>query len=404
MKKFLKTSAKVVGVLMVLAIAVVMFRDQLISARLGPPDTFSTAGLPERPDYTALSAWASHPDSADTADLTLTRAPANPKAALVDVFYVHPTTYFGPGEWNSSMDPSENAAQTLETVLAGHGTIFNDCCRFYAPRYREAHISVFTKPTDEAELAKESSFKALELAYRDVEAAFDVFLAQRDPARPFILAGHSQGSLHVFRLMEMRVDGTSLEEMMVAAYPIGFWFSADKLERGPTSIGLCQDADAIGCFVTYDTFGDAGPGRDVSGTISHWYKTGWEWTSGDKTLCVNPISWRPDTVRAEKAAHKGAMPLATTFRPLDLLLNRNAGVSYEALAQPVPGLTWAQCSAGGTLYIESQTDTVFAGGIDERELYHSYDWQLFYLDIKANVENRIARYLAKRQQAVAAAE
>ena len=404
MKRFLKTSAKIIGVLLVLVIAVVMFRDQLISARLGPPNNFDTAGLPDRLDYTDLGSWASHPDVADTADLTLTGASANPGMAAIDVFYVHPTTYFGPGEWNSSMDPNENAAQTLETVLAGHGTIFNDCCRFYAPRYREAHISVFTKPTDAEELAKENSFKALELAYQDVEAAFDVFLANRDPARPFILAGHSQGSLHMFRLMEMRVDGTPLQEMLVAAYPIGFWFSADKLERGPTSISLCQDADATGCFVTYDTFGDAGPGRDVSGTISHWYKTGWEWTSGEQTLCVNPISWKPNTVRAEDVEHKGAMPLATTFRPLDLLLNRNAGVTYDALAQPVPGLTSAQCAVGGELYIESQADNVFAGGIDERQLYHSYDWQLFYMDIKANVENRIANYLAKNQVAAAAAE
>ena len=404
MKKFLKTSAKIVGVILVLVVAVVLFRDQLISVRLGPPDSFDTANLPEQPNYTDMSSWASHPDTQDTADLTLTGAPANTASAAVDVFYVHPTTYYGPGEWNSSMDLAENAAQTLETVLGGHGTIFNGCCRFYAPRFREAHIKVFGKPTDPEELAKENSFKALELAYRDVEAAFDVFLADREPARPFIIAGHSQGSLHAFRLMETRVDGTPLQDMLVAAYPIGFWFSADKLERGPTSIGLCQNADQTGCFVTYDTYGDAGSGRDTSGSITHWYKTGWEWTSGEQTLCVNPISWRPDTMRAEKTDHKGAMPLPTTFSAVDLLLNRNSGLTYDALAQPVPGLTWAQCDAGGTLYIESQADNVFATGIDERQMYHSYDWPLFYMDIKANVENRIAAFNAKRLQSAAAAE
>ncbi len=403
MKILLKISAKIIGVILVLIIGVVLFRDQLIAARLGPPDTFTATEIPSRPDYNDLAAWASHPDIADTADLTLTGTPANPVGAAVDVFYVHPTTYFGPGQWNSSMDLTENAAQVLEKVLGGHGTIFNDCCRFYAPRYREAHISVFTKPTDAVELEKDNSFKALELAYGDVEAAFDVFLANRDPARPFIIAGHSQGSLHAFRLMEMRVDQTPLEDMLIAAYPIGFWFSADKLERGPKSIGLCQNAGETGCFVTYDTFGNAGPGRDVTGTISHWYKTGWEWTSGDKTLCVNPISWRPDTELAEKITHKGAMPLATTFNALDLLLNRNNGATYGQLAEPVPGLTWAQCDAGGTLFIESQFNNVFARE-DDRELYHSSDWQLFYMDIKANVENRIAQYMVINQRAAAAAE
>lgn len=34
--------------------------------------------------------------------------------------------------------------------------------------------------------------RALDLAYKDVDAAFTAFLAQVDPNRPLILAGHSQ--------------------------------------------------------------------------------------------------------------------------------------------------------------------------------------------------------------------
>lgn len=397
-KKILKIIGTIIGVVVVLAVGVFLFRDTLIAVRLGPPEDFVAEDAPAAPDYADLMFWASHPDIKDTADLTLAASLPDPAQAPVDVFYVHPTTYFGPGGWNSTMDVSENAAQTLEVVLGSQGTIFSDCCRFYAPRYREAHIAVFRKPEDPAILEKELSFKALDLAYSDVERAFDTFLAMRDPARPFIVAGHSQGSLHVFRLMETRIDQTPLQDKMIAAYPIGFWFSKDKLERGPEAIGLCQNADETGCFVTHDTFGDAGGGRDVTGTITHWYKTGWEWTSGEATLCVNPISWRVDTVRADKAVHKGAMPLETTFNPVDLLLNRNGGLTYERLEAPLPALTWAQCDPNGTLFIESQTDNVFARGIDERQMYHSYDWSLFYLDIKANVENRIAQFMQVRER------
>ena len=42
---------------------------------------------------------------------------------------------------------------------------------------------------------------AMELALSDVEAAFDAFLARRPASRPFILAGHSQGTMHVKRMM-----------------------------------------------------------------------------------------------------------------------------------------------------------------------------------------------------------
>lgn len=392
MKKLLKISGIVIGMLVLVFTVLILFRAQIGQALLGPPATFAAEDTPALPNYADLAFWASHPKLADTADLRLNAQP-EPTDHPVDVFYVHPTTYFGGGGWNSNMDVSEAAAQTLETVLGGHGTIFSDCCNFYAPRYREAHIAVFRKPEDPDELALDNSFKALELAYGDVEAAFDVFLAERNPDRPFIIAGHSQGSLHAFRLMETRVDGTPLEEKMIAAYPVGFWFSADKLSRGPKSIGLCRTASETGCFVTWDTYGDAGSGRDTSGTITHWYKTGWEWTTGEQTLCVNPISWQADTEAAGKAAHKGAMPLPTTFDTVDLLLNRNSGRTYEALATPVAALTGAKCDPNGTLFIESQPEGVFASGIDERQMYHSFDWQLFYMDIKENVELRIAHYL-----------
>lgn len=392
MKKILKLAGAVFGSLAIIVVGLLVFRDQLVGAVLGAPETFAAADIPSAPNYDDLAFWASHPAIEDTADLHLGTGSARADKP-VDVFYVHPTTYFGGGSWNSTMNTQEAAAQTLETVLGGHGTIFSDCCNFYAPRYREAHISAFVKPENPTLLERELSFQALELAYRDVETAFDSFLAMRDPARPFIIAGHSQGSLHAFRLMETRIDGTDLQRQLVAAYPIGFWFSADKLERGPTSIRLCETAGQTGCFVTYDTYGDAGEGRDVSGTITHWYKTGWEWTSGDKTLCVNPISWRADTAQAPRSEHKGAMPLPTTFDAVDLLLNQNSGRTYDKLEEPVAGLTWARCDVNGTLFIETQTDGVFTGGIDERQMYHSYDWQLFYMDIKENVEYRISRFL-----------
>ncbi len=47
--------------------------------------------------------------------------------------------------------------------------------------------------------------RALDLAYKDVDAAFTAFLEQVDPNRPLILAGHSQGALHLSRLLTDRV-------------------------------------------------------------------------------------------------------------------------------------------------------------------------------------------------------
>src|SRR5438874_577844 len=63
--------------------------------------------------------------------------------------------------------------------------------------------------------------KALDCAYRDVLAAFDRFVRESGD-RPIILAGHSQGALHLSRLLRERIAGTPLARRIVAAYVVGW--------------------------------------------------------------------------------------------------------------------------------------------------------------------------------------
>ena len=60
------------------------------------------------------------------------------------------------------------------------------------------------------------------LRIEDVERAFDHFLEHYSQGRPFVLAAHSQGSVHLRTLLEKRITGTALRERLVAAYPVGF--------------------------------------------------------------------------------------------------------------------------------------------------------------------------------------
>jgi hypothetical protein len=375
------------GVLLLLVVGLFVFRTELILAHMNPPEEFAVESVPAEPDYASLENWAAHPELEDTGDL---RAPSQEDLSMpqtVDVFYIHPTTYFGPGEWNSLTRPDEAAAQNLQPALAGQASVFSRCCRIYAPHYRQAHLAAFSKTHSQA------SLDALDLAYQDVERAFEYFIDHFNDGRPFIIAGHSQGSLHAIRLLEARVQGTTLQDRMVVAYPIGYWIPEDKLTRGLGQIGLCENADQLGCFVAYDTYGDGGDGRDLSGTLPYWYNTGWEWVQTEKTLCVNPLTWDTDTERVGRDKHLGGMPLEPVFSLTHQLLNQHAGRTYESLPEPVANLTWAECHPDGTLFIESQTDNAFSLGINEQQAYHFYDWSLFYMNLKQNVENRISQYL-----------
>ena len=123
--------------------------------------------------------------------------------AEVDVFFVHPTTFFGTAGWNQSLDDTSTNQLTDMFVLRSQASVFNSCCRIYAPRYRQATIFSFMDSSG-------SGKDALQLAYGDVERAFDYYIEHYNQGRPFILAGHSQGSVHARTLLEKRITGTPL--------------------------------------------------------------------------------------------------------------------------------------------------------------------------------------------------
>ena len=59
------------------------------------------------------------------------------------MFFLHPTTYFGPGDWNSPANDAEFARQGVEHLKGTVASSFNGCCELYMPRYRQAHLGAF---------------------------------------------------------------------------------------------------------------------------------------------------------------------------------------------------------------------------------------------------------------------
>src|SRR5204862_7705510 len=143
------------------------------------------------------------------------------QAAATNVFFLHPTTYLNPARWNAAFDdPGKGVGGGgVETTLRAQASAFAKCCRIFAPRYRQATLYAFLDTEGEG-------VKAIDLAYQDVRRAFDAFVA-RNSGKPFIIAGHSQGSIHLLRLIQERIAGTSLQQLLIAAYPIGAAVPAD---------------------------------------------------------------------------------------------------------------------------------------------------------------------------------
>lgn len=170
--------------------------------------------------------WAAFPGK-DTSGLLGDKANLQPEnESLVpdedrpaDCFFVHPTGCFSKQYWNQHMD-DEQANERSAAMMGGQASAFSIACRVFAPRYRQFSASgVYAR----AQLSEDVQQANSEAAYGDVKRAFWHFIHEHNVGRPFILAGHSQGSGHLQRLIaeELDTNWDTLGERFIAGYIIG---------------------------------------------------------------------------------------------------------------------------------------------------------------------------------------
>lgn len=290
---------------------------------LKPSQAFDLNNVPPAPDYAQRDTWAALPTSLDNADVVPPNSGVadNQSEATVDVFFIHPTTYFQDDMWNARYDETGVTKDFLEnSVLRHQAAVFNSSARVYAPRYRQATLYAFLG--DESD-----TYSALEFAYGDVEGAFDYFIENLNDGRPFILASHSQGSLHGMRLLQERIAGSHLANRMVAAYLVGF---SIPQELGVQGVQPCRHPTETGCYLNWNSFtADADPERrKVSAKI--WLDGKLQLINGRKIACVNPITGSLGGT-ADANENLGTQPLAE---------------GDSALSELRPGVTGASCKDG----------------------------------------------------------
>jgi len=287
-----------------------------------------------------------------------------------DVFFIHPTGYLNGGDWNSPMDPNTATEENTRWMMANQASVYNGCCAIYAPRYRETSIYRYFDTSDVAG-------KARDLAYSDVDRAFTYFLEHYSKGRPFIIASHSQGTEHGFRLLRERIDGTPLAKRLVAAYLIGFQIT-DKDAASLKSVHVCASADDTGCFVHWATWGEGGKPTFLT---------------KDKLVCVNPLSWRRDGGMADKSLNAGAEPIEGDFTANFLGGDGPKGTVFGPLAAPLPHWTWAECR-DGVLTVADQSGGPFKRMDMGGKNYHGMDYALFAMNLRENAKARVAATLA----------
>ncbi len=323
------------------------FAGLSLSSCLYPHRSFDKKKVPEPPDYKKPECWAALPLRNDSADAV----PGNSglkdgqDSALVDVFFIYPTIYVVGHHWNANVYRKRLNHRIQKGTITHQAGVFNGSAKVYSPYYRQAVLSAYWDPKGKP---------AFDTAYADIKEAFRYYLNYFNFGRPIIIASHSQGTDHAVRLLKDFFDNDPvMRKKLVAAYIIG-----RPVEKGAfKNIPPADSASQTGCFITWNTI--------AWGEQKLFNQT---FTSLE---CVNPLSWKRDTVYVPPSANKGSVP-----------------ISFKHLDKNVCG---AKCTPEGYLWVHTPNGPGYLKG----NSHHVEDYDLFYLSIRENVRTRVDAYLKK---------
>lgn len=359
----------------------------------------AAATVPQPNDYRRPETWLCRPGREDacSSDQSATvvlpdgsthAAPAKRAGPQdVDCFYVYPTASLDQTD-NSDMHADREELGTARAQFAPFGRV----CRTFAPIYRQVTLTALRKAFGGGAIPGDWA-----LAYGDVLAAWHDYLAHDNGGRPFVLIGHSQGSMMLKRLVAEEIDGKPIAKQMLSAILPGtaVLVPAGKDVGGDfKQVPLCRTATQTGCVVTWASYRDtATPPANALFGVSR--------QAGMTVGCTNPARleggaapldpimgfpwWRGGVAQYERPATGWSV----------------AGKAVPTDFVKVPGLLSAQCVvAGGASYLAvhvtpgkaDTVDNIVAGTATVGDIAYP-DWGFHVIDM-ALVEGDLVNLVA----------
>lgn len=318
-----------------------------------PEELLSTYAA-DAPDYSLPDCWLQVPEI--TKD--------------VDTFYVYSTVYF-----DSSFEegaPDYAALDNPEMLLGALGeyatnaSVYEDSTNVFVPYYRQAGMRYAN------EVSKTGNIDAAlsGISYDDMSAALDYYFEKCNNGRPFIIAGHSQGSAMVrYILKNYFKKHPEYYERMVAAYAIGYSITKEDLESNPHMKFATGESDT-GVIISWHTEGPKNVeenARNVA-VLPHG-------------ISINPLNWKRDETYAPASENLGSYmanaesemyEITDVGADAKVVLNRGVIVTNTTYDQYAPAEFFGPQS------------------------FHEDDYTLYYNNLKANVAKRIAAYMANQ--------
>ncbi|MDJ0933245.1 DUF3089 domain-containing protein [Breoghania sp.] len=296
--------------------------------------------------------------------------PDNPDQFAVDIFWVYPTVLLDDSAWLMNItDKKLIAAAQLSVVTEARA--FSSQANLYAPLYRQMNIYGFTNDSEEWE-------PIADYGMDDVHRALAYYLKHYNKGRPFILAGHSQGSYDLIQIVlaswgktkppskELSPDEQLIadaKDRLIAGYVVGWSLTRQDLRLNP-EIKVCDEPHQTGCFVSYNS---VAPGKQKESPVIF-----------PGAIVVNPLIWTRDTALAPAKDNRGS-----TF------------INKDGTYQILPRFASAQIADFGLSVVAKDPERLEAPGFPEG-VYHGYDYPLFYENIMSNASQRIQAYFKQK--------
>ena len=290
----------------------------------------------------------------------------------------------GYGKTDTLPDNTSGDPDLIETQAGA----FKDCCNIWAPRYSQVGM---------LGLARHSSSPAfndyLGTAVADVISAFRSFLQERpDKKRPFVLAGHSQGSIILVKVIKECIEGQAdVEAQFVAAYLAGSYVPQDVFGTIFKSIHPCTGPLDTKCIISWDTrtsdlfelnsVHSMGPGLGLWPHLLYWglfneycNKPEDKDDVSKGRLQISPVTW---TTEGE-GKYLGAKQYGKT-EPV---------MPPEEWSKSIKVTDKAVWVEDPRSWLENAGPAASGGNL------HPIDVHLWFFNIKENVEKRVASFKA----------
>ena len=230
-----------------------------IAALAAAAPTSAQSPAPAAVDYSKAANWLCLPGRSDLCSTPLGTTALNPNGygsigqspvtnnAPLDCFYVYPTISADRG-MNSDMVPGEGEKNAVQAQFAR----FAGVCRTFAPVYRQMTLGAVAAAAAGADVTGPAMF-----AYADVANAWRTYLARYNKGRPFVLIGHSQGSLMLQEIIKNEIEGKPIARQMRLAILPGFNVLVPQGRRvGGTfkSTPVCASPGETGCVMSWVSF------------------------------------------------------------------------------------------------------------------------------------------------------